>query len=246
MLAKLFRILTLTALLVLPWGATVALAQSQPQSQPQARSDAFPLTVTDDSGVSTTLAAPPQRVVSLNPGLTEITFALGHGDSLVGVDSYSDFPPEARDIQPRLQAFPNPSIEAIVALQPDLVLTLAESDDVIAQLRAQGIPVLKMFPNDYDATVEAVRTLGRVYGSPDAGEAIATDLTTRRDAVVAAVAGAAAPRLRRARRVAARHARRGWSQWFLWPADRAGRRDQHLRRLAQRLRSRGRREHPAA
>jgi iron complex transport system substrate-binding protein len=187
MLTSLLRLLTLASLLLVPYGTSVARAQSQPAD--------FPLTVTDDSGVSTTFAAPPQRVVSLNPGLTEITFALGHGDSLVGVDSYSDFPPEARNIQPRLTAFPNPSVEAIVALQPDLVLTLAESDDVIAQLRAQGIPVVKLFPRDYDATVEAVRTLGRLYGSPDAGEAIASDMSSRRDAVVAAVDGAPRPRV---------------------------------------------------
>jgi iron complex transport system substrate-binding protein len=189
MLATLFRLLALTTLLFVPYGASVAGAQSQSQS------GGFPLTVTDDSGVGTTFVAPPRRVVSLNPGLTEITFALGHGDSLVGVDTYSDFPAEARNIQPRLTAFPNPSVEAIVALQPDLVLTLAESDDIIAQLRGQGIPVVKMFPRDYDATVAAVRTLGQVYGSPDAGEALATDMSTRRDAVVAAVAGASRPRV---------------------------------------------------
>ena len=95
MLIRLFRLLTLTSLLVLPYSTTAARAQAQ--------SGDFPLTVTDDSGVSTTFAAPPQRMVSLNPGLTEITFALGHGDSLVGVDTYSDFPPEANNIQPRLE-----------------------------------------------------------------------------------------------------------------------------------------------
>ncbi|HEY1298166.1 MAG TPA: helical backbone metal receptor [Chloroflexota bacterium] len=187
MLATVFRVLALATLLLIPYGPSVARAQAQPAN--------FPLTITDDSGVSTTFAAPPQRVVSLNPGLTEITFALGHGDSLIAVDTYSDYPPEAKNIQPRLTAFPNPSVEAIVALQPDVVLTLAESDDVIAQLRAQGIPVVKMFPRDYDATVEAVRTLGRLYGSPDAGEAMATDMSSRRDAVVAAVADAPRPRV---------------------------------------------------
>jgi iron complex transport system substrate-binding protein len=186
MLPFLLRLVALAALLSLPSAAPVAIAQP---------SGNFPLTINDDSGVATTFAAPPQRVVSLNPGLTEITFALGQGDSLVGVDSYSDYPPEAQNIQPRLRAFPNPSVEAIVALQPDLVLTLAESDDVIAQLRAQGVPVVKMFPMDYDATVAAVRTLGQLYGSPDAGEAIASDMTARRDAVVTAIADAPRPRV---------------------------------------------------
>jgi cobalamin transport system substrate-binding protein len=161
----------------------------------QEGSAGFPFSVTDDSGTTTTFAAPPQRIVSLSPGLTEMTFALGHGDQLVAVDTYSDYPPEAKDVQPRLNTYPNPSVETIVGLQPDVVLSLADSDDSIAQMRRQGIPVLKIFPKDFDAAVEAIRTLGRLYGSPDAGEAVATDMLTRRDAVVSAVAGAPRPRV---------------------------------------------------
>src|SRR5262249_11452114 len=150
-----FRIIALVALLAGP--ATV---------QAQASDSDFPLTITDDSGATTTFDAPPQRVVSLNPGLTEITFALGHGDALVAVDSFSDYPEDAKAIQPRLTTYPNPSVETLVSLKPDVVLSLAESDDTVAQLRGQGIPVLKFLPRDYDATVELIRTLSRLYGSP--------------------------------------------------------------------------------
>ena len=174
--------------------AVLALSGATPVHAQPATGD-FPFSVTDDSGTTTTFAAPPQRVVSLSPGLTEMTFALGHGDQLVAVDSYSDYPPEAKDIQPRLVTYPNPSVETIVALQPDVVLSLADSDDSIAQMRRQGIPVLKIFPKDFDAAVDALRTLGHLYGSPDAGEAVATDMLTRRDAVVSAVAGAPRPRV---------------------------------------------------
>lgn len=183
MLASLIRLVTLVALL----GAAPAHAQEA--------APGFPFSITDDSGVTTTFAAPPQRIVSLSPGLTEMTFALGHGDQLVAVDSYSDYPPEAKDVQPRLNTYPNPSIETIVALQPDVVLSLADSDDSISQMRRQGIPVLKIFPKDFDAAVEAIRTLGRLYGSPDAGDAVTADMLARRDAVVSAVAGAPRPRV---------------------------------------------------
>jgi iron complex transport system substrate-binding protein len=187
MLTSLSRVFALMALLLAPVGASIARAQLGPSD--------FPLTVTDDSGAMVSFAAPPQRVISLNPGLTEITFALGHGDSLVAVDSYSDYPSEAKDIQPRLNTYPSPSIETIVALKPDVVLTLAERDEDIAQIRSQGIPVLKVFPKDFDAAVGAIRTLGRLYGSPDASEAVATDMLSRRDAVLAAVADAPRPRV---------------------------------------------------
>jgi iron complex transport system substrate-binding protein len=172
---------------MLPNGVSGARVQSQPID--------FPLTVIDDSGVSSTFTSPPQRVISLNPGLTEITFALGAGGRLVAVDSYSDFPPEAKDIQPRLMTYPSPSVETIVALKPDVVLSLAERDDDIAQIRQQGIPVLKLLPKDFDAAVQTIQNLGRVYGAPDAGEAVAQDMTSRRDVVLAAVANAPRPRV---------------------------------------------------
>ncbi len=155
----------------------------------------FPMSVTDDAGFASTILSPPQRIVSLSPGLTEITFALGAGNRLVAVDSYSDFPPEAKAIQTRLTTYPSPSIETIVSLKPDLVLSLAERDEDIALIRRQGIVVLKLFPKDFDAAVQTIQTLGRVYGSADAGASIATDMLTRRDAVVSAVADAPRPRV---------------------------------------------------
>jgi iron complex transport system substrate-binding protein len=164
-------------------------------AQQELSSTDFPLTITDDAGVSSTFAAPPQRIVSLSPGLTEITFALGHGDQLVAVDSYSDFPAEAKNIQPRLNTYPSPSIETIVSLKPDVVLSLADRDEDLALIRRQGIPVLKLFPKDFDAAVGAIQTLGHLYGSPDAGDAVATDMLSRRDAVLAAVADAPRPRV---------------------------------------------------
>ena len=183
MLRSLIRVVAVLALL------SARAAQAQPADQD------FPFSITDDSGTTTSFAAPPQRIVSLSPGLTEITFALGHGGDLVAVDSYSDYPPEAKDIQPRLITYPNPSIETIVSLKPDVVLSLADSDDAIAQMRNQGIPVLKLFPKNFDAAIETIRELGRLYGSPDAGEAVASDMLTRRDAVLAAVADAPRPRV---------------------------------------------------
>ncbi len=72
-----------TFALLLPQGAPLARAQ-------QPATSSFPLTITDDAGVSSTFTASPQHIVSLNPGLTEITFALGVGSRLVAVDTYSD------------------------------------------------------------------------------------------------------------------------------------------------------------
>src|SRR5919199_6222275 len=131
----------------------LCLAPDLAAANPAEQASPFPLTVTDDLGVSTTFNSPPQRIVSLNPGLTEITFALGAGQRVIAVDTFSEYPPEAKAIQPRLTTYPSPSIETIVSLKPDLVLSLAERDEDLAQLRAQGVPVVKLLPRDYDAGV---------------------------------------------------------------------------------------------
>jgi iron complex transport system substrate-binding protein len=175
--------------LALLWPSPAAFAA------PASQSASFPMTITDDSGVSTTFDAPPQRIVSLNPGLTEITFALGAGSRLVGVDRFSVYPPEAASIEPRLATYPSPSIETIVDLKPDLVLSLADRDDVVSKLRAQNVKVLKLLPRNFDSAVGTILDMGRLYGQPDAAQAIATDMVGRRDAVVAAVADAPRPRV---------------------------------------------------
>src|SRR5712691_4477232 len=181
------------------FAALATLAMVVPQGMPQLwaaqQPTQFPISITDDSGTTTTFAASPQRIVSLSPGLTEITFAVGAGDRLVAVDTYSEYPPEAKTIQPRLNTYPHPSVETLISLKPDVVLSLADPDEDIAAIRRQGIAVIKLLPRDFDATAQAIGTLGRLFGGSDAGDAIATDMLARRDAVVAAVGNAPRPRV---------------------------------------------------
>ena len=181
------------------FAAFATLAMVLPQATPQAwaaqQPTQFPFAITDDSGTTTTFTAPPQRIVSLSPGLTEITFAVGAGDRLVAVDTYSDYPPEAKNVQPRLNTYPHPSVETLISLKPDLVLSLADPDEDIAAMRRQGIPVIKLLPRDFDAAVGAIGTLGRLFGASEAADAITTDMLARRDAVVAAVGDAPRPRV---------------------------------------------------
>src|SRR2546427_820958 len=108
--------------------------------------------------------------------------------------SFRKIPPEAKSVQPRLTTYPSPSVETIVGLKPDVVLSLAERDEDLVQIRRQGIPVLKLFPKDFDATVQTIQALGKLYGASDAADAIAADMLDRRDAVIAAVGGAPPPR----------------------------------------------------
>jgi iron complex transport system substrate-binding protein len=131
----------------------------------------------------------------LNPGHTETVFALGASDRLVAVDSFSDYPAEAQQVQPRLETYPTVSVETIVGLKPDLVLSLVERDDVLNQIRQQGIPVLKLLPRDYDATTREIAQLGQVLGVPERGAQLAAEMQQRKQRIVDLVGDAPKPSL---------------------------------------------------
>ena len=98
-------------------------------------------------------------------------------------------------MQPRLNTYPTVSVETIVSLKPDLVLALVERDDVLNELRQQGVPVLKFFPKDFETTTQEIATLARVLGVAERGQSIAGEMRARRDTVVQAVADAPRPKL---------------------------------------------------
>ena len=95
--------------------------------------------VNDDLGKSVRLDQPANRIISLAPHLTEIAFAAGAGDKLVGVVSYSDYPPAALDI-PIIGSYNSINYEALVALQPDLVLVWnsGNGEELAERLNALG------------------------------------------------------------------------------------------------------------
>jgi iron complex transport system substrate-binding protein len=110
--------------------------------------------------------APWPRVVSLNPSLTEILLALGARPALVGVDDYSaKASPEVAEL-PRVGGLFDPSLEAIVALEPDLVALVpsAEQRDLRARLEALGIPVLALENHTLTQLLTSIETLGARVG----------------------------------------------------------------------------------
>ena len=129
-------------------------------------------------------AAPAKRVVSLAPNLTEIAFAVGAGDRLVGVSDFSDFPPEAKSI-PRVGGF-DASAEKIASLSPDLVLANGDAGaakGAASALQAAGVPVLAVPTGSLDQVLAAIRTIGARLGRSEQAGRIAAALAERRAAV---------------------------------------------------------------
>ncbi|MGH9379648.1 MAG: helical backbone metal receptor, partial [Thermoanaerobaculia bacterium] len=114
----------------------------------------------------------PERLVVLAPNLTEIVYALGLGDRVVGVGNYGDFPPEVRD-KPRLGGLLDPHLEAIVQLEPDLVVLLPSQQDVADRLAALGVGVLVVESEDtLEDIFAAVRRIAERCGVPRVGAAL--------------------------------------------------------------------------
>ncbi len=136
----------------------------------------------------------PGRIVSLVPSVTEILFAVGAGDRLAGVTRFCTYPPAARRL-PKVGGYADPSLEAIVALSPDLVFGAADSTPpaLIRRLEALGIPVYVVYPRSLRDTVETIRTVGYVAGVPEGGRAVADALQNAVERVRSAVQGLPRP-----------------------------------------------------
>lgn len=122
--------------------------------------------VTDDRGVTVRLAAPPQRIVSLLPSLTETVCALGQCQRLVGVDRFSNWPASVRRL-PQLGGLDDAPIESIVALKPDVVL-LAASARVVSRLEALGVKVVALEPRNLADARRVLLQLGQLLAVADA------------------------------------------------------------------------------
>lgn len=152
-----------------------------------ARPSRWPVSVTDATGHTTTLARPPARIVSLMPSHTEILFALGLGSAVVGVTDYCDYPPEARR-KPSVGGLMTMSVEKIVAAKPDLVLATRDNpSDLIHGLLAVGIPVVVLDPQTVEDTFKMIRTVGTLTGQDAATDSLMRMLHQRLDAVTARV-----------------------------------------------------------
>ena len=151
----------------------------------------FPVTITDDDGFEITIPEEPQRIVTFAPSMTETVFALGVGDRLVGVSgSFDDFPAQAQGIEQVGGAGEfgvDPNLENVIALEPDLFLTIAGGDPWKEQLRDLGVTVVTFNATDFDDLLDDIGKVGVVTGAAEEAEVLVADMVARADEVAAAV-----------------------------------------------------------
>lgn len=142
----------------------------------------YPVTVTGDNG-DVVIDAQPERMVVLSPSLTEMIYAIGAGDQVIAVDSYSNVPDDAPVTE--LSGF-RPNIEAIGEYDPDLVVVARDRDDVVATLEGVGITVLVLSSaDDIDDVYEQIGTIGVATGHADEAAAVTDSMRSEIDAQLA-------------------------------------------------------------
>lgn len=145
--------------------------------------------IIDDLGRNVQIKDVPQRIISLSPSNTEIVYALGLEDRLIGVTTYCNYPPEVKD-KPQVSQFSNVDIEKVVALEPDLILadSLHEAE-VIPALEKLGITVLAINPATMEEIFGDIGMIGRAAGQTESAESLLASLQDRTKAVTDRTAG---------------------------------------------------------
>jgi len=133
-----------------------------------------PGAVVDDVGRSVSIEKIPQRIVSLAPSNTEILFALGLGDKVMGVTEHCNYPQGALDKE-KIGGFSTPDIEKIIALQPDLILASSiHAKELIPALEERGLTVFALAPKNLDGILEDIQMVGKITGKEaEASELVA-------------------------------------------------------------------------
>ncbi len=135
----------------------------------------YPMKIKDARGKMITIKAKPMRIVSLTPSNTEILYALGVGNRVVGVTKYCNYPATAAE-KPKIGDM-TINAEAVVALKPDLVVAHAfVNDTAIAQLEKLGLTVFTIDPKTLDQTERDIRTLGKITDRAAAASSIVSKM----------------------------------------------------------------------
>ncbi|MBC8029698.1 MAG: cobalamin-binding protein [Pyrinomonadaceae bacterium] len=144
--------------------------------------------VVDEAGRKVTLPVRIERIVSLAPNLTEIVYAVGAGDRLVGNTDYCDYPPAAKQVA-KIGDTMHPSVERIIALKPQVVLvsTASQLEVFTKQLDQQRIAVYVTNPRSLEEIFRSVTVFGEMFGNAKQAAQVAADLRRRSDAVATAL-----------------------------------------------------------
>jgi iron complex transport system substrate-binding protein len=140
--------------------------------------------VFDDLGRLVAINGTPQRIISLAPSNTEILFALGLGDKVVGVTDWCDYPPEALEKE-KIGDYNTPDIETILALNSDLILAgYGNTMEVITSLDELGLTVFGIKTTDLDDLLDDIRTVGEITDKEVEAQELTSEMASKIQSVI--------------------------------------------------------------
>ncbi len=142
-----------------------------------------PIEVTDQIGRVVRLEKVPERIISLAPSNTEILFALGLGDKVVGITEYCDYPAEAKEKE-KVGGYSDANIERIVALEPDLILIEdIHTGEVLPALENLGLTVFTIDPRSLNEILDSIILIGEITGKDEEASQLVAEMRDRISAV---------------------------------------------------------------
>ncbi|MCK5128912.1 MAG: ABC transporter substrate-binding protein [Clostridiales bacterium] len=127
----------------------------------------------------------PTKIISLTPANTEMLFALGLGEYVIGVDEYSNYPAEASAID-KVGDFTGPNVEAILALEPDLILAGNKLQiDAVTQLKELGLNIAAVEATTYDEIPASIKLVGDLTMTQDVAQQLIDDMKVAEEAIIA-------------------------------------------------------------
>jgi len=155
----------------------------------------------DDLGRAVYLEEAPQRIVSLSPANTEMLFALGLEDRVVGVTEYCNYPSKVQFLKDAgnitvVGGFKNPDMEKVASLQPDLVVaSMIHANDIVPALERAGLTVFVIRPNNLTEILMAIKRLGKINHRVHEASELAESMESSIQEIAGRVAGLKRPRV---------------------------------------------------
>ncbi|MGL5150863.1 MAG: ABC transporter substrate-binding protein [Clostridium sp.] len=154
----------------------------------------YPFTVKDSNGKEVIIESEPKKIISVGPNVTEMIFALGKGDLLVGRTKYCDYPEEALKVQ-EIGSLLTPNIELIAELKPDLVIASTHfKEEAAKKLEELNIKTIVLYSEEnFDGVYSSIETLGKILNSNEKASEIVKGMKAKVASVQEKVKGLEAP-----------------------------------------------------
>lgn len=152
-------------------------------------------TITDSLGREVNIDKTPEKIISISPAITEMLFALGLNEEIIGVSDYCDYPADAQT-KDKMGGFKNPNVEVIISKNPDVVFTSAGiQEEVIPNLEKLNIKVIALDANTIDQVMDNIELIGKITGKEEQANSLVADMKQRVETVIAKVKDQSKPKV---------------------------------------------------